>query len=241
MNPQTLNLYSYVRNNPLRYVDPTGHQEQKRRDPKKDIENPDCTECDVLYTDYQEPKKPSPPPSRWDNFTQQMWRFDFAVPRYLFKFEKFSFAPVSTIIRTVGGEQAHRNYVDATMALLPLAVEARTEAAIDGEIDELMEVTIENANIQRQRNTFSMHRGQAIPAYLRWTEKVRPREERSHSKEFRRYPENNSMSIRRQYSKKTVGRRPFDRSARRKIWEQVPELETQSVVFPIGRLKSRLD
>jgi RHS repeat-associated protein len=26
VNPQTLNLYSYVRNNPLRYVDPTGHQ-----------------------------------------------------------------------------------------------------------------------------------------------------------------------------------------------------------------------
>jgi RHS repeat-associated protein len=24
-NPQTLNLYAYVRNNPLKYVDPTGH------------------------------------------------------------------------------------------------------------------------------------------------------------------------------------------------------------------------
>jgi RHS repeat-associated protein len=52
-NPQTLNLYAYVVNNPLKWIDPTGHSPQ---DPKKDPEpigqddkgNPvydcDCTE-----------------------------------------------------------------------------------------------------------------------------------------------------------------------------------------------------
>jgi RHS repeat-associated protein len=30
-NPQTLNLYAYVLNNPLKYIDPTGHQDQKAK------------------------------------------------------------------------------------------------------------------------------------------------------------------------------------------------------------------
>jgi RHS repeat-associated protein len=50
INPQTLNLYSYVRNNPLRYNDPTGHSPQDpKKHPKKSEPappptpyNPDC-------------------------------------------------------------------------------------------------------------------------------------------------------------------------------------------------------
>jgi len=59
VDPQSFNRYTYVGNNPLNYVDPTGHQAQdpKSKDPKRDIENPDCTECDILYTAHQQPKK----------------------------------------------------------------------------------------------------------------------------------------------------------------------------------------
>jgi len=62
------------------------------------------------------------------------------------------------------------------MALLPLAVEARTEAAIDGEIDELMEVTIENAkHPEAAEHIFDAQRA-GYPSILTLTEKVRPRE-----------------------------------------------------------------
>jgi RHS repeat-associated protein len=35
VNPQTLNLYAYVRNNPLKYIDPTGHQQQDSNKPDR--------------------------------------------------------------------------------------------------------------------------------------------------------------------------------------------------------------
>ncbi|MFZ5909217.1 MAG: RHS repeat-associated core domain-containing protein, partial [Chloroflexota bacterium] len=36
-NPQNLNRFSYVRNNPLRYADPTGHWAPETDDPVKEL------------------------------------------------------------------------------------------------------------------------------------------------------------------------------------------------------------
>ena len=45
INPQTLNLYSFVRNNPLKYVDPSGHQDEtNKKKPRKKGEE-DCGDC----------------------------------------------------------------------------------------------------------------------------------------------------------------------------------------------------
>ena len=44
VNPQTLNLYAYVRNNPLKYVDPTGHFGQEpNQDPNRPHPNKPCS------------------------------------------------------------------------------------------------------------------------------------------------------------------------------------------------------
>jgi RHS repeat-associated protein len=40
-NPQSLNLYSYVMNNPLKWIDPTGHRAQDPNDPIKPTEDKD--------------------------------------------------------------------------------------------------------------------------------------------------------------------------------------------------------
>ena len=48
-SPQTLNLYSYVGNNPLKYIDPTGHFAQQGNDPKRPNPNTPCSQespCD---------------------------------------------------------------------------------------------------------------------------------------------------------------------------------------------------
>jgi RHS repeat-associated protein len=48
-NPQTLNLYAYVLNNPLKWVDPTGHLAQKKRNPIDDCH------CTVDHIDSEHP------------------------------------------------------------------------------------------------------------------------------------------------------------------------------------------
>ncbi|MBL8171498.1 MAG: hypothetical protein JNJ50_25275 [Acidobacteria bacterium] len=70
-NPQTLNLYAYVINNPLKWVDPTGHSAQ---DPKKDSEpigydedgNPiyDCDDCKEVI---DSPDKRVGQPGFWES------------------------------------------------------------------------------------------------------------------------------------------------------------------------------
>ena len=74
-NPQTLNLYAYVRNNPLKYIDPTGHIAQ---DPKKDDPIPvnpivvpvPCEGCTATVGEFHiiPPKQSQPelPDSLWD-------------------------------------------------------------------------------------------------------------------------------------------------------------------------------
>jgi len=44
VNPQTLNLYAYVRNNPLKYVDPTGHEDENLKKKGKKGNNDDAEE-----------------------------------------------------------------------------------------------------------------------------------------------------------------------------------------------------
>jgi RHS repeat-associated protein len=48
-NPQTLNLYAYVLNNPLKWIDPTGHRAQKKQDPVDDCR------CTIDYIDSEHP------------------------------------------------------------------------------------------------------------------------------------------------------------------------------------------
>jgi len=160
VNPQTLNLYSYVRNNPLKYFDPSGHQEElhkkkgKRGDGETDpiidpttVKNPGnwvrITELGPVQDE------PQPSNSNWNDFNRKMWAINFAIPRYIFGFEKFSFSPITSVVRGIGGEQGLHNYEDATMALIPLAIETRaeaqleeTEAAMEGEMDALLESTL---------------------------------------------------------------------------------------------------
>jgi hypothetical protein len=157
VNPQTLNLYSYVRNNPLKYVDPTGHQDEdpRKKGKKGNDDDPPPGPLDVVVVNIndaeqrkrqQQQQQPTQQPGfDWDNFNRRVWGFNNSMSRLAFGFEKFSFTPVSSTIRAVFGEQAHHDYQDAAMALLPLAIEARTEAAVEGEMDDLLEVTIDSA------------------------------------------------------------------------------------------------
>jgi len=75
-SPQTLNLYSYVRNNPLKFIDPSGHQDElpKKHGKKgKDEDDSDiCDDCVVVINHCacdehpdpvpQPPPTPTPPP-----------------------------------------------------------------------------------------------------------------------------------------------------------------------------------
>jgi RHS repeat-associated protein len=74
-NPQTLNLYAYVKNNPLKYIDPTGHDPQ---DPQNnpaallEIENCNCK----LVTVTNEPRAVNKPDigSHIANFFRLEWQ-----------------------------------------------------------------------------------------------------------------------------------------------------------------------
>jgi RHS repeat-associated protein len=156
VSPQTLNLYSYVRNNPLKYIDPDGHQGQ---DPKKTTDPDICDDCvvHVKVVDAEQKKKQQqnqePSGIDWNAFNMWVWqqnnRMRNIALKTTFGYMKWSFAPISSSIRTFGGHQALHDYEDATMALLPLAMETqaeiemeRTEAGLEGELDALMEGTL---------------------------------------------------------------------------------------------------
>jgi RHS repeat-associated protein len=67
LNPQTLNSYSYVRNNPLKFVDPTGHQDevpQKKRGKKGGNDPEICPDCVVVVNinEAAQPNLPGPTP-----------------------------------------------------------------------------------------------------------------------------------------------------------------------------------
>jgi RHS repeat-associated protein len=71
-NPQTLNLYSYVKNNPLKYVDPSGHQDElpkkkgkKGNDDDEFLNTPDTPEVIITVTNAPRPAPSSfSPPQR---------------------------------------------------------------------------------------------------------------------------------------------------------------------------------
>ena len=48
-NSQSLNRYAYVRNNPMKYNDPTGHEEDEGGDDVLDCEGTDAVKCELDY------------------------------------------------------------------------------------------------------------------------------------------------------------------------------------------------
>ena len=152
VNPQTLNLYSYVRNNPLKYVDRTGHSPQ---DPNRPHPNKPCSEespCDpddhdtVKTNTDQKKNEPVGGGIDWLAWDRWSWEQNRRAMGFSFGIVKFQLSPVSSIARLVGGEDAVTNLHHLSMGVLPLSMEVRAEAeaeevsaAMEGELDDLME------------------------------------------------------------------------------------------------------
>jgi RHS repeat-associated protein len=147
VNPQTLNLYSYVKNNPLKYVDPTGHDSEnpQRKKGKKGADgdegryDPEC-DCQVVTMPAEacncgtpSPSQPTQQPSTFQRVVAVSDTVRHYEMRFLFGYWKWSFAPVSSAIRTIGGEQAHHKYEDVVMGtmMMPLGAELKVEEEIE--------------------------------------------------------------------------------------------------------------
>jgi RHS repeat-associated protein len=86
-NPQSLNSYAYVVNNPLRFIDPLGFQGEEpdnRKRGKKGLVDDD----DIVYIDHEEPCKCTNPPSKKGVRPSPgpvLWNLPspFSIPSYL--------------------------------------------------------------------------------------------------------------------------------------------------------------
>src|SRR6185369_10710927 len=82
VNPQTLNLYSYVRNNPLKYVDPTGHEDEnpkkkgKKGNGDDEFLNTEDTPEVVVINSAPALGPPPPPPTLSSKITRAGFQFN---------------------------------------------------------------------------------------------------------------------------------------------------------------------
>jgi hypothetical protein len=144
VNPQTLNSYTYVRNNPLKYVDPTGYEGEdpqkkkgKRGDPDDEFLNtPDNPE--VITVESLEPCG-----CKLAQATKKIKKLAESVS-FGFALLRFQLSPISSIMKAIGGSETAHHYEDFSMAILPLAIETKaevtleeTEAAIEAQTAEL--------------------------------------------------------------------------------------------------------
>jgi RHS repeat-associated protein len=95
VNPQTLNLYTYVRNNPLKYVDPTGHQDENpmkkgkkgNNDDAEEFLNTEDTPEIVQINSAPALGAPPPPPVlRPNRITQMSFQFNNFMMRQTIRF-----------------------------------------------------------------------------------------------------------------------------------------------------------
>jgi RHS repeat-associated protein len=152
VNPQTLNLYAYVRNNPLKYIDPTGHVAQDAKKPDKNAhinELPKPKEVvTVKIVEFGDIVDPSKTPTSGSTTGQRVGQFIDAVVT--------SFSPITAFERTLPQsvqETWHSPDVQIPLAMSmagsPIAAEVQAEeaevemeAAIEGDIDALLEESL---------------------------------------------------------------------------------------------------
>lgn len=163
VNPQTLNLYSYVRNNPLKYVDPTGHQDEnpkkkgKKGNGDDEFLNTEDTPEVVVINSEPALGPPPDPPTLSSKITRATFQFnDFMLRQTL------RFASGGPIIMAAEGllpkawiDEWHSPAVQIPLMMSvvgsPLAVEAGAEevtAAMEGEIDALFEMSAESVVVR---------------------------------------------------------------------------------------------
>ena len=153
VNPQTLNLYTYVRNNPLKYVDSTGHQDEypkkkgKKGQEEEFLNTEDTPEIVIINAGLGDPP-PVPVLSTSTRITQMGLQFNNFMMQ-----QTVRFASGGPIIMAAEGllpkdwvDTWHSPGVQIPLAMSvvgsPLAVEAEAEeatAAMEGEMDSLLE------------------------------------------------------------------------------------------------------
>lgn len=150
VNPQTLNLYSYVRNNPLKYIDPSGHEDDLPK--KKGKKGDDDDYSEVIFIDPEpcncpkqpeQPKQPERTVGRFAEIALDALTHP-AMPDPTLR------AFIYSKIRNQVGERNMRefhHFAMASIALGPLAADLEggaAEAAEAGEVDALMELSSES-------------------------------------------------------------------------------------------------
>ncbi|HUM71400.1 MAG TPA: RHS repeat-associated core domain-containing protein, partial [Chloroflexota bacterium] len=132
-NPQSFNRYSYVRNNPLRFTDPTGHREE---------------DCDLgLCDDTPDSPIPPPPPATcveaWDDgcgpgpvrpqITLQDWEIRLLILIVYWETGDQNLRQIEAVTWTILNSQAERNgTIEGLLRSGKYHASARLEAAASG-------------------------------------------------------------------------------------------------------------
>jgi len=161
VNPQTLNLYTYVRNNPLKYVDPTGHQDENPRkkgkkgndDPGEEFLNTEDTPGILEINSVPGIGPPPPPPV--ESTINRLNRMSLRVDSFIIKqsLRLASGGPILVAAEALLPQEWIDTWhspgvqIPLMMSVVgsPLAIEAEAEevtAAMEGELDALIDETL---------------------------------------------------------------------------------------------------